>query len=125
MQLRERVEHFGDALILLAQSDDRRDRQAAAHQLLAEFVRPYLPNAKQHHDALSKLERMVRGECDSKPELVFLPYVRRLIAAHRPWNIGWVCPGDPPAECTAEHIPEMPNRSVEDLRSPSRTVACY
>ena len=84
MQLRERVEHFGDALTLLAQSDDRRDRQAAAHQLLAEFVRPYLPNAKQHHDALSRLERMVRAESDSRPELVFLPYVRKIIANTSP-----------------------------------------
>ena len=58
MRLRERVEHFGDALILLAQAGGSRDPQDAAHRLLAQ-----------------------------------------LIAAHRPLNVTWVCPGEPPAAC--------------------------
>src|SRR4051794_26327988 len=124
MQLRERTEHFGDALILLAQSDDRRDRQAAAHQLLAEFVRPYLPTAKRHNDALSRLDRMLKAEAESKPELFFLPYVRKLISAHRPSNLGWICPGDPPVECKAEHIPVLPSRNAEDVRTASRQFGC-
>lgn len=124
MQLRERIEHFGDALILLAQSDDRRDRQAAAHQLLAEFARPYLPTAKRQNDALSRLDRMVKDEAEAKPELFFLSYIRKLISAHRPSNIGWICPGDPPVECKAEHIPALPHRSAEDVRTASRQLAC-
>jgi hypothetical protein len=124
MHLRERAEHFGDALILLAQADDRRDRQAAAHQLLAEFVRPYLPAAKRHNNALSRLDRIVKAECDCKPELIFLPYVRKLIAVHRPSNVSWLCPGDPPAECSPRHAAALSNPSVEDVRSASRILGC-
>jgi hypothetical protein len=124
MRLRERAEHFGDALILLAQSDDRRDRQAAAHQLLAEFVRPYLAAAKRHTNALSGLDRIVKAESDCRPELIFLPYVRKLITAHRPSNVAWVCPGGPPAECTLEHMPAPSQRSAEDLRISARVLGC-
>ena len=124
MHLRERCEHFGDALILLAQADDRRDRQAAAHQLLAEFVRPYLPTAKRHNNALSRLDRMVKAECDSRPELIFLSYLRKLIAVHRPYNLNWVCPDGAPVECSPRHVPALPKRSVEDLRTASRVLGC-
>jgi hypothetical protein len=99
MRLRERLEHFGDALILLAQADGSRDPQDAAHQLLAQFVRPYLANARRHNEALAKLDRMIKAEMSLKPELAFLPLVRKLIAAHRPLNVTWVCPGEPPAAC--------------------------
>jgi hypothetical protein len=124
MSVRKRAEHFGDALILLAQSDDRRDRQAAAHQLLADFVRPYLPQAKRHDDALSRLDRMIKAEAEARPELLFLAYVRKLITVHRPSNVRWVCQGDPPPECTLTYAPEMPIRNVEDVRSPSRVLGC-
>lgn len=120
MSLRERAEHFGDALVLLAQSDDRRDRQAAAHQLLADFVRPYLPTAKRHNNALSRLDRVLKAGAESHPELNFLHYVHKLVAAHRPSNLGWICPGKPPAECTFDHVPALPARSVEDVRTPTR-----
>jgi hypothetical protein len=111
MSVRGRAQHFGDALILLAQPDDRRDRQAAAHQLLADFVRPYLANATRHNNALSRLDRMVKPEWEARPDLIFLPYVRKLIAVHRPYNVRWVCPGDPPVACAAEHDSGMPRPS--------------
>jgi hypothetical protein len=125
ISVRGRAQHFGDALVLLAQADDRRDRQAAAHQLLADFVRPYLPNATRHNNALSRLDRMLKHEWEARPDLIFLPYVRKLIAVHRPYNVRWVCPGDPPAECAAEFNSGMPTRSVEDVRSPSCIVGCF
>src|SRR5215217_1697378 len=84
VSLRERAEYFGDALVLLAQSDDRRDRQAAAHALLADFVRPYLANSKRHNNALSRLDQVVKATSESRPELIFLHYVRELIVAHSP-----------------------------------------
>jgi hypothetical protein len=123
MSLRERAEHFGDALILLAQADDRRDRQAAAHALLADFVRPYLASGKRHHNALSRLDRMVRTECEARPDLAFLPYVRKLIAVHRPANVHWKCPGPQPAECAPEYSAAR-ERFVEDVRTPSRQLGC-
>src|SRR3954463_14822590 len=92
MSLRARAEHFGDALILLAQSDDRRDRQAAAHQLLAAFVPPYLPLAKGHNNALSRLDRLIKAERSVRPALIFLACIRRLVAAHRSPNVSWICP---------------------------------
>src|SRR4051812_48988916 len=113
MSLRARAEHVGDALILLAQSDERRDWQAAAHQLLADFVRPYLPVAKRHNNALSRLDRIVRTECSSRPDLIFLTYIRKLIAAHRPANVSWICPGKPPAECKPDHAPGMLSSSFD------------
>jgi hypothetical protein len=77
--------------------------------------------AKRHNNALSRLDRVVTAAAESRPDLTFLPYVRKLIAAHRPGNLSWVCPGNPPPECRSEDAPKMPVRSVEDVRPPSRS----
>jgi hypothetical protein len=81
LSLRERAEHFGDALVLLAQWDDRRDRQAAAHQLLADYVRPYLATAKRHNNALSRLDRVLKAGAESHPERIFLRLPVAIIGA--------------------------------------------
>ena len=67
---------------------------------------------------------MVKAELEARPETHFLPYVRKLIAVHRPSNVRWVCPGDPPAECFVEYSPPLAERYVEDVRSPSRVLGC-